>query len=114
MHLPPELREAAQATLDRLAVEIAGHTADSLGQGAPLQLVRLGQIFALTEFDLDVVLLCLATELDRGYERLYGYLHDDVTRRRRTADLALEHLFSRPGQQGGPAAPRRARYGDGT
>src|SRR5581483_5754259 len=35
---------------------------------------------------------CLAPELDRGYERLYAYLHDDVTRRQPTVDLALTLL----------------------
>jgi len=90
--LAPELRETAQARLDQLALEIARHKAESLDQGVPLRLAELGRTFGLTEFDLDVILLCLAPELDRGYERLYAYLHDDVTRRQPTADLAL-NLF---------------------
>ncbi len=103
--LPPELQETAQATLDRLAQEIARHTADSLDQGVPLRLAGLSRIFGLTEFDLHVILLCLAPELDRGYERLYGYLHDDVTRRQPTADLALS-LFC-PGLASKVAARKR-------
>ncbi|MGI5154078.1 ATP-binding protein [Microbispora sp. CA-102843] len=90
--LPPEQREAAQAKLDQLAAEVGRHAAESLAQGIPLRLVKLGRMFGLTEFDLDVILLCLAPELDRGYERLYAYLHDDVTRRRPTVELAL-NLF---------------------
>ncbi len=53
----------------------------------------LGETFGLAGFDLDVMLLALAPELDVRYERLYGYLQDDVTRKRPTVDLAL-NLFS--------------------
>jgi hypothetical protein len=87
--LPSQLREIAQARLDQLSAEIDRHTAQSLAQGIPLRLALLGQLFGLSEFDLDVILLCLAPELDRGYERLYAYLHDDLTRRRPTVELAL-------------------------
>jgi AAA+ superfamily predicted ATPase len=55
-------------------------------------LADLGRRFGLNSFDLDVVLVALAPELDLRYERLYGYLQDDVTRRRPTIDLALNLL----------------------
>ena len=48
--------------------------------------------FDLTPFDLDVMLLALAPEVDLRYERLYAYLQDDVTRRRPSVDLALNLL----------------------
>jgi hypothetical protein len=48
--------------------------------------VRLG----LTALDVDVLLLALAPDLDRTFEPLYGYLNDDVSRRRATIGLALE------------------------
>jgi SpoVK/Ycf46/Vps4 family AAA+-type ATPase len=53
---------------------------------------RLRELFGLTDFDLDVLLVALAPELDLRYERIYGYLQDDVTRRRPTVDLALNLL----------------------
>jgi len=90
--LPTELATAAQARLDQLALDIAEHVEESLSRDVPLRLVALAGLFDLTAVDLDVVLLCLAPELDRGYERLYAYLHDDVTRRQPTVDLAL-NLF---------------------
>jgi AAA+ superfamily predicted ATPase len=52
-------------------------------------LVRLQHRFDLDAFDLDMILIALAPELDLRYERLYGFLQDDVTRRRATVDLAL-------------------------
>ncbi|MEZ4731303.1 MAG: ATP-binding protein [Caldilineaceae bacterium] len=48
--------------------------------------------YQLTAFDLDLLLLALAPELDRRYERLYAYLQDHVSRRWPTVDLAL-HLL---------------------
>lgn len=87
--LPAEMTATVQARLDQLALDIAEHTAESLSGGVPLRLVALAALFDLTVIDLDIVLLCLAPELDRGYERLYAYLHDDVTRRQPTVDLAL-------------------------
>src|SRR4030081_3093607 len=52
-------------------------------------LVRLQHRFDLDAFGLDMILIALAPELDLRYERLYGFLQDDVTRRRATVDLAL-------------------------
>jgi ATPase family associated with various cellular activities (AAA) len=52
----------------------------------------LQQTFELDEFDLDVIAIALAPELDRRYERLYTYLQDDVRYTRPTIDLALNLL----------------------
>ncbi|MFE5370702.1 ATP-binding protein [Streptomyces mirabilis] len=46
---------------------------------------RLG----LTELDVRILLIALAPDLDRTFEPLYGYLNDDVSRRRATTGLAL-------------------------
>lgn len=55
-------------------------------------LTKLRAQFGLTDFDLDVILLALAPEIDVRYDRLYAYLQDDVTRRKPTVDLALNLL----------------------
>ena len=60
--------------------------------GSDSQLHRLQQLFSLSDFDLNVVCMALAPELDLRYERLYAYLQDDVTRRHPTLDLALNIL----------------------
>ncbi|MDJ0592859.1 MAG: AAA family ATPase [Pleurocapsa sp. MO_226.B13] len=52
----------------------------------------LQQTFGLSEFDLDLMLIALAPEIDLRYERLYAYLQDDVTRKRPSIDLALNLL----------------------
>ena len=65
-------------------------TADALAGDSPLG--RLRGAFGLSLFDLDLVLIALAPEIDLRYERLYAYLQDDVTRRRPSVDLALNLL----------------------
>ena len=57
---------------------------------ADLRLRRLARGFGLDEFDVEVLLVALAPDLDPRFERLYGYLHDDISRRRASAGLALE------------------------
>ncbi|MEW5352898.1 ATP-binding protein [Streptomyces sp. 16-176A] len=47
---------------------------------------RLG----LTELDAALLVIALAPDLDRAFEQLYGYLNDDVSRRRATVALALD------------------------
>lgn len=54
----------------------------------------LTESFGLSSFDLDIVVVALAPELDLRYERLYAYLQDDMTRRRPSVDLALNLLTS--------------------
>ena len=67
-----------------------------LDEDAPPMGSRLAWLAAehgLERFEVDVIVLALACDVDLRYERLYAYLHDDVTRRRPTVALALD-LFS--------------------
>ncbi|MFB7174260.1 AAA family ATPase [Streptomyces sp. NPDC056254] len=56
--------------------------------GSPLDV--LATRFGLEPPDVDLLLVTLAPDLDARFERLYGYLNDDLTRRRPTVGLALE------------------------
>lgn len=44
----------------------------------------------LTELDATILLIALAPDIDRTFEPLYGYLNDDVSRRRATIGLVLD------------------------
>ena len=77
---------------------------------------RLQASYGLSDAELDVLLIAVAPEIDLRYERVYGYLQDDVSRRRPTVDLALD-LVSRSAAEKlahrallGSAAPL-ARFG---
>ena len=50
---------------------------------------------ALSDIDLAVLLITLAPDLDLKYEKIYGYLQDDLTRKRATPDLAANLLALR-------------------
>ena len=58
----------------------------------------------------ELLLVALAPDLDQRFERLYAYLHDDVSRRRASAGLALELATGHDGlrierHRLGPTAP---------
>jgi SpoVK/Ycf46/Vps4 family AAA+-type ATPase len=55
-------------------------------------LIWLYQSFHLSLFDLVLVLIALAPEIDLRYERIYAYLQNDVTRKLPSVDLALNLL----------------------
>lgn len=79
----------ARAQADLVAAVIERRRASS---AEPLRLVQLAARFGLDRFELDVVMIALAPEVDLRYERLYAYLHDDINRKRPSVDLAL-HLL---------------------
>lgn len=56
------------------------------------ELMLLAREYDLSSFDVDVILIALATEVDRSYEKVFGYLQDDITCKRPTVDLALNLL----------------------
>lgn len=58
------------------------------------RIVWLARTLALSPFDVNVLLLALAPEIDLKYERIYAFLQDNVTRTRPTVELAL-NLLSR-------------------
>lgn len=59
----------------------------------PDQWMHLQHVFGLNQSEADVLLLCLLPELDLKYERIYGFLQDDVTSKRPTVDLLLGLLW---------------------
>ncbi|MEC4811787.1 MAG: ATP-binding protein [Scytonema sp. PMC 1069.18] len=53
---------------------------------------QLQQDFNLSVFDMGVIAIAIAPDFDLRYEKLYAYLHDDVTRKRPNIDLVLNLL----------------------
>jgi hypothetical protein len=52
-------------------------------------LARLADTVPLTELDVELLLIAVAPDVDSRFEQFYGYLNDDVTRRRASVGLAL-------------------------
>lgn len=80
--------------IETLTREIAKKKIESIEKGKELRLHLLEELFHLTPFEMGVLALCLAPELDLQYEKLYAYLQDDVTRKQPSVDLVLGLLSS--------------------
>ncbi|MFD5597279.1 ATP-binding protein [Streptomyces griseorubiginosus] len=78
--------------LKLLSTEIDTRLQDSARAGTDPPLSVLGRLFGLSPVERAAVVVCLAPELRRKYDRLYAYLQDDITRRRPSVDLVLELL----------------------
>ncbi|RKN44037.1 ATP-binding protein [Streptomyces hoynatensis] len=76
---PDAAGAAGQAEAEAAATTAAG----------PTRLHGLAAAFALTALDVEILLIALLPDLDDRFERFYGYLNDDVTRRRPSIGLAL-------------------------
>jgi SpoVK/Ycf46/Vps4 family AAA+-type ATPase len=91
--VPPVSSEPGVSTaMEQLTASILMQREAAVDKRVPLRLATLTERFQLTAFDVDVLLICLAPELDLSYERLYAYLQDDVTRKRPSVDLVLNLL----------------------
>jgi hypothetical protein len=69
------------------AAETAADAAEAAGH--ELRLRGLARSAGLTPLDVALLLAALVPDVDSRYEQFYGYLNDDVTRRRATVGLAL-------------------------
>src|ERR1700693_4356931 len=89
-HALAQTPESMPFGIDRAAFQNSAEEVS--GSNSPL--AGLVRRFGLTNFDADLVILALASEIDLRYEKIFAYLQDDVTRKRPTLDLALNVLWS--------------------
>lgn len=89
----PALAEITEKIKARRA-ELDAAMAASVTRTAPLPLAKLAQIFSLSPFEVQVIVIALGTEVNLRYETLYAYAQNDVTKKRPTVDLALRMLCS--------------------
>jgi AAA+ superfamily predicted ATPase len=80
------------AHIERMRQENAARAETSRYLGTTLPLQRLAELFQLTSFEVEVLLICVAPELDLRYETLYAYVQNDATKKRPSVDLALKLL----------------------
>ncbi|MCB0129148.1 MAG: SH3 domain-containing protein, partial [Caldilineaceae bacterium] len=87
-------------SLDRLSAQVEAQIRETeqvlAKRGIRPRLLQLAANFGLDRTALDILLLCIAPAFDTKYERLYGYLQDNVTRRRPSVRLILD-LLGAPG-----------------
>ena len=83
----PWLGGAQELTEAETRREVELHE-QALAAGARLPLLALAADLGLDRFETDVLALCASVELDSEYERVLAYIHDDVTRRGVSLELA--------------------------
>jgi len=84
--------DATREELARLRTEIDTRIERSREARLFLALPQLCSLFGLSGFERAALVICMAPELRRKYDRLYAYLQDDITRKRPSVDLVLELL----------------------
>ncbi|MEW2176349.1 ATP-binding protein [Streptomyces sp. NPDC005406] len=102
-YLTPEAAERILDSRDAF-LPVPAHGPDAPGSPAPGRIAGLAENFGLVARDIDLLLVAMAPDIDARFEQLYGYLNDDLTRRRATVGLALE-LCGLPA-----AGPARFRF----
>ncbi|MDQ1350283.1 MAG: hypothetical protein QG657_584 [Acidobacteriota bacterium] len=91
----PSTSVMRNSLLDQLKIfneTISMKVDNSLKAGVHLPLYHLAAIFHLNSFEREILVICLAPELDLKYEKLYAYLQDDVTLKQPSVNLSLELL----------------------
>ena len=73
-------------------LEIQQKVLKTMELGMEPRLFRVARCFALNRLEVDTILICAASELDPKYERLYGYLQDDLTRKYPSVGMVVELL----------------------
>ena len=86
--------------------ELTAARSESVTQGVSLRLEKLRDFYRLDDWEIGVIILCLAPELDRKYDAIYAYIQDDVGKRWPTVDLALQLFCPTPKEH----AARRSSF----
>jgi AAA+ superfamily predicted ATPase len=79
-----------------LKAEIDQRIKESIQAGAGPRLRKMGDILDLSDLERDALIICAACDLDPKYEGLYGYFHNDLTRKRPSLGLVLDLLCDSP------------------
>lgn len=84
--------KALTAEIDKLRKHIDQRVGITLGKDVKLRLPELVNRFQLTGTELNILICCLAPDIDTRFERYYAYLQNDVSKRRPSIQL-LSRMF---------------------
>ena len=88
--------DTEQQILDRIDEQQQGiyQARQLFAGGTPPALEIISRLFELGRLEQDILVMCLALEIDSGFERIYAYLQDDIARTYPTAALAQDVFAS--------------------
>lgn len=87
-------RRTILADMKDLLQRIEAKQKESRSRGIPLAALQLAEVFHLSPFEMQVLFICLAPELDLKYQKLYAYIQDDITKKAPLIDMVLNLLCS--------------------
>ena len=85
-----------------LITELENQIEDNISKTAgsfirfPLQ--QMADLFGLDRFETEVLVMALALDIDKKYERIYAYFNDDLNKKAPSLDLALNTFGSNTGK----------------
>ncbi|MBE2220107.1 MAG: ATP-binding protein [Anaerolineae bacterium] len=82
-----------EEALTDIQQQIAAVVEQADAQQISLRLFQLAVLLDLDRIMLDTFLISIAPQLDPRYGKLYGFLQDDLTRKRPSVNLVLDLLF---------------------
>ncbi len=95
----PSLDQELLTDLQKRSEILIEQTAELIAGGFQPKLYRLIETCQLSSAEYHAFLICLSSAFDLGYEKVFGYLNNDVTRRYPTRELIIQVLRSGEGDQ---------------
>ncbi len=71
---------------------ISSRKKKSIKSGIILPIEKISGSLSLSDEEKQIILLCMAPEIDRKYQRIFAFLNDDLTKKKPTVDLAIKFL----------------------
>jgi ATP-dependent 26S proteasome regulatory subunit len=90
--IEPEIERVFDEAQSQADLNIQSILNSAIDQDQTLKLEHLADVFNLSQFDVDVLIICLAPTLDLRYESIYGYLQDNITLKQPSVNLVLDLL----------------------
>ncbi|MFH5187484.1 hypothetical protein ACHHV8_35595 [Paenibacillus sp. TAB 01] len=88
--------EAVEQEIEAQEAQLAARVSASRESGVFLPLIYVSAVFGLTELERRIVMTAAAVELDRKYERIFGFLQDDLTAKLPNVSLVLQLVCRTP------------------
>lgn len=85
-------QELKSDEIEALEKTISTKKSESLKRGIELRLHTLSELFSLTTFETDVLLIALAPEFDGRFSKLYAYLQNDMAKKQLSVGILLDLL----------------------
>lgn len=84
--------ESLNLMIDEAAAEISDKRLSGKYPFGFFPLMKLIKFFGLTQFESDLIIMALAPEIDKRYERVYAYFNDDISKKSPSIETALNVL----------------------